>query len=247
MKRFAFFLLFSFVTSTVSAQQKSVALQKRSDKKTKEEAVFVVIDERLAVVRTDASLYATPIQRIRRGRIVTVSATKQDENGIKFYLIQLPNLKGWIQAEALAFTKSKTDDRRLVMLIQGSSGFDKIERVAIFLKHYPNSEFRPAVLLLFGDLLEEAAYNLSRDANRRLDEKEMKASGAPIKSFYLSYSGLDRYRKLGVVFLFNENTRSFHYDGQAWKEIINRYPNTFEATEAKKRLENLELKMQQTK
>lgn len=213
--------------------------------KTKEEPVFVVIDERLSVIREQPSLYAVPIQRMRRGRVVRVSAVKQDENGIKFYLIKLANLQGWVQADALALIGSAGEDRRLAALIQGSKGFDKIERTAIFLRYYPNSPLRAAVLLLYGDMLEEAAYNLSREANRRLDENEIRASGAPIESFYLSYSGLDRYRKLGVVFLFNKKTRNFHYDGQAWREIIEKYPDTFEAKEAKKRIENLSLKMQQ--
>jgi hypothetical protein len=79
---------------------------------------------------------------------------------------------------------------------------------------------------------------------RRLDEKEMQASDARIESFYLSYNGLDRYRRLGITFLFNKKTKTYHYDGQSWKELLQRFPNTNEAKEAKKRLENLQSKMQ---
>jgi hypothetical protein len=65
----------------------------------------------------------------------------------------------------LANIQSKADEKRLARLIQESSCFDKIERTAIFLKHYLNSDLRPAVLLLFGDLVEEVAASLSKDAN----------------------------------------------------------------------------------
>ncbi len=243
-----FCLLCTVLLVDASSQVRKPPRKQVAEKNARESRVFVVIDERLSVIREKPSLYAIPLQRMRRGRLILISGGfRQDENGIKFYPVQLPNVQGWVQAEALAAVKSKADEKRLISLIQDSSGFDKIERTAIFLKYYPDSEFYPTVLLLFGDLLEEVAATLSRDAKRRLDEKEMAASGAPIESFYLSYSGLDRYRRLGVTFLFNKKTRNFHYDGQAWKEIIEKFPNSSEVAEAKKRLDALKAKMQEEK
>ncbi|HSU25164.1 MAG TPA: hypothetical protein VLI65_04230, partial [Pyrinomonadaceae bacterium] len=52
-----------------------------------------------------------------------------------------------------------------------------------------------------------------------------------------------RYRKLGVQFLFNPSTRAFHYDGQSWKELAGKYPQSSEAAEARKRLDSLAEKM----
>jgi hypothetical protein len=72
----------------------------------------------------------------------------------------------------------------------------------------------------------------------------MAASGAPLHSFYLNFVSLDRYRKLGIVFLFNSNTKTFHYDGETWQEIINKFPQSSEAAEARKRLDSLKEKLE---
>jgi chromosome condensin MukBEF MukE localization factor len=101
-------------------------------------------------------------------------------------------------------------------------------------------------LLLFGDLLEEVAVKLSKDSNNRLTRREMAASGAPVHSYYLNFVSLDRYRKLGIIFLFNSSTRSFHYDGASWREIVEKYSGTNEAQEAQKRLDSLREKMAAT-
>jgi hypothetical protein len=72
----------------------------------------------------------------------------------------------------------------------------------------------------------------------------MAASGAPLHSFYLNYVSLDRYRKLGITFLFNIATKQFHYDGAAWDEIIKKFPTSSEVEEAKKRLDSLKEKLE---
>ena len=69
--------------------------------------------------------------------------------------------------------------------------------------------------------------------------RELPADGAPEFSYYLNYSGLDRYNRQGVTFIFDRSAKQFHYDGAAWREIVQRYPNSSEAVEAKKRLEAL--------
>jgi outer membrane protein assembly factor BamD (BamD/ComL family) len=51
---------------------------------------------------------------------------------------------------------------------------------------------------------------------------------------------------LGAVFLFNPRTKLYHYDGQAWEEILKRYPNSSEVKEAKQRVESLKQKMSAT-
>ena len=62
-------------------------------------------------------------------------------------------------------------------------------------------------------------------------------------SYYLNFVQIDRYRKLGIQFLFNPSTRAFHYDGQSWKELAGKYPQSSEAAEARKRLDSLAEKM----
>lgn len=207
---------------------------------------FVVIDERLAVLRSEPSLYAKPIQRMRRGRVIQISRPLIERDGVTFYRVNLPAAEGggWVQSEALIGKMRRGDDERLARLVQSSAGFDQIERATIFLENFPKSPLRPAMLLLFGDLMEETAATLSREATRRLDRREMSAAGAPLHSFYLNYVSLDRYRRLGVSFVFNPNTRTFHYDGAAWREIVAKSAKSSEAVEAQKRLDSLKEKLE---
>jgi hypothetical protein len=72
----------------------------------------------------------------------------------------------------------------------------------------------------------------------------MAASAAPAHSYYLNFNMLDRYRRLGVIFLLDSATRQFHYDGASWKEIIGKTPAAPEAAEAQKRLDSLKQKME---
>ena len=207
----------------------------------------VVVDERLAVLRVEPSFYARSLQRMRRGRIVTISAIKEAD-GVTFYRVNaVPNGNGWVQAEAVAGKFRRGDDARLANLVQSSEGFEQIDRAQIFLETFNDSPLRPAILLLMGDLMEETALKLSTEATRRLNRREMAASGAPLHSFYLNYVSLDRYKRLGIVFLFNPNAKLFHYDGANWREIIKKSSNSNEAVEAQKRLDSLKEKMEAVK
>jgi len=47
--------------------------------------------------------------------------------------------------------------------------------------------------MMKNSLHEEAAAKLSREAERRFEKREVPATGAPEFSYYLDYSGLDRY------------------------------------------------------
>jgi len=92
--------------------------------------------------------------------------------------------------------------------------------------------------LIYGAAAEEAAAKLSREAERRFERREMPNGGAPDFSYYLNFSGLDRYNRQGVTFTFDRAAKRFHYEGWAWREIVRRYPNSSEANEAKKRLQD---------
>jgi hypothetical protein len=243
MKRFvclSFLLVFLFFAADATAQKRrpSKARAKKPvvQKIASDADAAVVIDERLAVLRAEPSLYAKPLQRMRLGRIVRISGTKEAD-GVTFYRVTaLPKNVGWLQAEAVAGKSRRGDDQRLATLIQALDGFAQIECAALFLEAFPDSELRPAVLLLLGDLMEEIALKLSADATRRLSRREMAASGAPLHSFYLNFVSLDRYRRLGIGFLFNPKTKLLHYDGASWKELVAKFSRSSEASEARKRL-----------
>lgn len=240
-KAFWFFLVLFVLSApfSINAQARRSTQKTPMVKRAVAPATAVVVDERLSVLRFEPSLYAIPMQRMRSGRTMQITGEKTAD-GVKFYRVQLPPEKtGWVQADAVVTNARIGDDERLARLIRASEGFDQIELATIFLENFPKSVFRPAILLLLGDLLEETAQRLAREAFRRLDQNHIQASGAPVHSFYLNYSGLDRYRRLGVNFVFASETKQFHHDGAAWREIVQKHPNSAEAVEARKRLESL--------
>jgi hypothetical protein len=228
--------IFSLLLLTILVCSFSLHAQKRA-------VSAVVIDERLSLLRVKPSLFANSAQRMRRGRRVQIVGVAEHD-GVKFLKVAAPPRFGWMQSEAL-FSKSRPEDeQRLVRLVNASHGFEQIELATIFFEMYPASTFRPPVLLLYGDLLEEIALKLSRDATSRLSRREMIASGAPVYSYYLNFNSLDRYRRLGVTFLFNPDTRTFHYNGASWNEILRKNAGSSEAIEARKRLDSLKVKLE---
>ena len=225
--KLAFFLLLFIPITTLAQKQKPPAGGR----------LAIVVDERLAAVRATPLLNGSLVRRLSRGRLVAVRSMRTSPDGITFFLVNVTSrTHGWIQREAVVSTSRAGDDRRLLDLIHRSEGFDRISRARIFLDHFPRSPLRPEVLLLFGDSAEEAAEKLSNSASRRMNH----LGNAPEFTYYLNYTGLDRYNRLRITFLFDQSTKRFHYDGAAWREVIRRYPKSPEASEARKRLETLD-------
>lgn len=237
------FVLLIFTVETPAQKRRRLLPKVKTPSAAQPSNTAVVVDERLAVLRVEPSFSARSLQRMRRGRVVTVSGLREAD-GVTFYRVAAAPNFGWIQAEAVAGKFRRGDDARLAKLVQSSEGFEQIERAHIFLDTFTDSPLRPAILLLFGDLLEETALKLSTEATKRLDRREMAASGAPLHSFYLNYTALDRYRRLGINFVFNTDAKQFHYDGASWREIVKKSPQTNEAIEAQKRLDSLKEKME---
>jgi len=225
--KLAFCLLILFSPITVFAQNRKPPAGGR---------LAIVVEERLAAVRATPQLNGRLVRRLGRGRLVALRSMKTGADGITFLLVNVSSrTHGWIQREAVISPSRADDDRKLLTLIEGSQGFDRISRARIFLDYFPRSSLRPNVLLLFGDTAEELAARLSTDAARRMTDLGF----APDFSYYLNYTGLDRYNRQGIRFVFDKSTKHFHYDGAAWRELIRRYPKTQAAAEAQKRLETL--------
>ena len=205
----------------------------------------VVADERLAALRVAPGLSARLIQRLSRGRLVSVRSSGRSREGVSFtYVAVTRRTLGWIQSEALFSANRRGDDQRLAHLLSANDEFDRVARARIFLDTFPRSPLRPKVLLLLGDAAEEAAAKLSRESERRFERREIPTDGAPEFSYFLNYSGLDRYNRQGVTFTFDPATKKFHYDGAAWREIVRRYKDSLEAGEARKRLADLTARAQ---
>ena len=197
----------------------------------------VVVDERLAVLRTEPALSAPLVRRLGRGRRLVLLGESRAHDGVRFYRVAVTRrTRGWLQADSVVAPTRAHEDERLLRLVEASTDFDRLTRARIFLAEFPRSPHRPAVLLMFGAEAETAAARLSRDAARRLQESALPAEGAPLHSYFLNYSGLDRYRRQGVTFTFERATKQFHYDGAAWREILRRYPRSLEAGTARRQL-----------
>ena len=169
---------------------------------------------------------------------MAVRGEKRSRDGVVFYKVNVTSrTSGWIQRDAVVSPSRPGDDARLLRLIKGSEDFDRIARARIFLDNFRFSQLRPEALMIYATAAEDAAAHLSRDASRRLDEKEMNAGGAPLFSYYLNFNGLDRYNRQGITFVFDSRAKRFHYDGEGWQEIVHRYPRSPHASEARKRLE----------
>jgi hypothetical protein len=221
-------LLFLFGPNTILAQQRKPPAGGR---------LAVVVDERLAALRAMPQLNSQLVRRLSRGRLVAIRSSKTSADGITFVLVNVSRrTHGWIQREAVVSSSRAGDDRKLLTLIQRSDGFDRIVRARIFLDHFPRSPLRPEVLLFLGDTAEDLAAKLSVDAARRLKDG---LGDAPEFSYYLNYTGLDRYNRQRVGFVFDKRTKRFHYDGAAWRDLVRRHPKTSQAAEARKRLDAL--------
>lgn len=218
-------LLFLFGPNTILAQQTKPPTGGR---------LAVVVDERLAALRATPQLNGRLVRRLSRGRFVAVRSAKISADGITFFLVNVSRrTHGWIQRDAVVSPSRSADDRKLLTLIQRSDGFDRITRARIFLDNFPRSALRPEVLLLLGDTAEDLAAKLSLDATRRLKDD---LGDAPEFSYYLNYTGLDRYNRQRIGFVFDKTTKRFHYDGAAWRELIRVYPRSSAALQARKRL-----------
>ena len=206
--------------------------------------VAVVVDERLSALRAMPDLRARLIERLSRGRLVSIRGERVSD-GLRFYRVAVTRrTSGWVQSEALVAPWHPGDDRRLLVLIENSDEFDLIVRARAFLETFPRSPLAARVLTLLASAADQVAVRLSRDAQRRFAKLELPANGAPEYSYYLNYNALDRYNRAGITFMFDRASKTFSYDGRAWREIIRRYPKSPEAAEARKRLEEYENKIE---
>ncbi len=212
------------------------AVQSKPRRPPSDGRVAVVVNEKLSGLRASPDLSGKLLQRLSRGRTVAIMGRKTIGD-LVYYRVKISHrTQGWMQREALVSPAVAGDDLRLVRLIRASEGWDRIVRSYIFLTTFRRSSWRAEVLLIYGDAAEDAATRLSREATRRIDPKEIAASGAPDYSYFLNFNGLDRYNRQGIRFIFDRVSKRLHYDGTAWREIVRRYPKSPQSLEAEKRL-----------
>ena len=196
-----------------------------------------VIDDRLSPLRRKPGLQAEVIRRLRLGHTVFIIAAARPKAGEPMFcrVAVTRRTRGWIHQAALAVQARTGEDERIMTLIEGNDGADKITLCRILNDRFVKSRLVPRAMLLLGEEAERVAETLSQRTRRRL--AEVRGAVAGVRDYYLSDAGLDRYSKLGVVFDFNQSTGDFVYDGKAYREVVRRFPGSEEATLARQRLE----------
>src|SRR5947208_16209143 len=160
MQRSVTLILLLFSWSLTTSAQKHLSSTAKAVKPARAPEIGqtgVIIDESLSVLRVSPSLFAEPIHRMQRGRRVQIQGVAESD-GVKFFKVNAPpSSSGWVQADAVFGRFRAGDEERCAILIQAMEGVDQMEAAHQFLTLYPDSKFRPTILLLFGDLLEETA------------------------------------------------------------------------------------------
>src|SRR3954453_22072376 len=108
-------------SNNVHGQRRRPAIQKTARPvaaKAKEiGATAIVVDETLSVLRSKPSLFADPVQRMRRGRKVVIQGVAEAD-GVKFYKVDAPpGSFGWVQSDAVFGSFRPSDEERLARLV----------------------------------------------------------------------------------------------------------------------------------
>ena len=208
-----------------------------------------IIDDRLSALRRAPHLQSMVIRRVRLGQSVYIVGTphlntaggRADETRgqPKFYRVAVTRrTRGWMHASALAIQGRAGEDQRIMALIESSK--DPVERITltrIIIERFGRSRLIPSAMLLLANEAEHVARTLSQRTRRRLADAGQ--SEASLRDYYLSDAGLDRYSRLGIAFDFNESTGEFAYDGDAYRELVRRFPGSEEASLARQHLEQV--------
>jgi hypothetical protein len=206
-----------------------------------------VVDDRLSALRREANVQSTVLRRLRLGRAVYVIAgpgTKSAQSG--FYRVaQTRRTRGWMHQAAIAIPGRNGETERVIALLeerlsekQTATGiFERLLLCKLVIEQFPGSSLTAKVMLMFGEDAERAAALLSRTARRQ----PLKASGSPggasLRDYYLSDASLDRYSRLGIHFDYLENRAEYLYDGQIHRQLLQRYPKSEAAQQARRQLQ----------
>jgi hypothetical protein len=205
-----------------------------------------VVDSRLSALRRDPNEQSQVLQRLHTGRqIFIIGSSRSRSDQPKFYRVAVSRRRrGWIHEAAVAVPGRAGDDERILHLIDETTGkIDQVILCRLLVERFNRSRYIAQALSRLGQEAESVAESLSRQANRRLEKLGAKDSRISLRDFYLNDPALDRYSRLGIRFDFNESTREYVYDGQAYRDILNRFPKSPEAEYARKRLDQIKQKL----
>lgn len=230
-----FSLLMLLVTTSVSTE----AQTKRKTFVPGQRAV--VIEERLSALRKQPDVKAPLEQRLRRGRAVGILGAKQGKDGQQFLRVAVSrNTRGWVLSEAVVKSGNSTDAERLSKLIEETTDdFTKTRLARLCVDEFRMTKQAPHCLIMLGEAAEHAADRLTREAKRRVGDEEQSVGQSPNltkRDYFLNFAGLDRYNRAGVTFDYDPTTDRILYDGEAYRELLRRYPKSAEAITVKEKI-----------
>jgi hypothetical protein len=195
----------------------------------------IVVDERLSALRAQPDAKAALDQRLRRGRAVGILGAATARSGARYLRVAISrNQRGWVLADAVARLGGTADAVRLMALIETTEDeFTKARLARLLANEFRATAFGPKALRLLGSIAEQAAERLTREAQRRIGDLEP-GQNLSRREYFLNYSGLDRYNRLGITFDYDEASNRIVYDGAAYRELLRRYPNSEEAKALRK-------------
>lgn len=198
----------------------------------------IVVDTGLSALRKSPSVTSNCLRRLRIGRKVFIISSTKNKAGIKYYFIAVTRrTRGYIDASALVKPLQLGDDARLMRLVENAESVDKIILAQTLVKNFPKSHFCPDALLAEGQTAEEIAKELSRRTSKR-SIRQLDPT-IDLERYFLNYSGLDKYNRLGINFQLDPSEKVYRYDGTAYKKILAHYPKSQAALIASERLETL--------
>lgn len=203
----------------------------------------IVYDERLSALREAPDVKAPIRQRLSRGRAVGIVGAMKSKSGSQFLRVAVSrNIRGWVLAAALARLGNAADGEKLLAAVAEAKDDIAKARIARLCADSMRSSatIAPRALLALGQVAENAASKLSRDAVRRMGDNDAEASVSK-RDFVLSFEDLDRFNRAAVTYDYDEGKDRFVYDGAAYRELLRRYPRSAEAVQARARLTALGL------
>ncbi|MBZ5553482.1 MAG: hypothetical protein LAO21_12230 [Acidobacteriia bacterium] len=234
------FLIISLVLTT---EHFAATVPTKTPKKNGAKSLLAyVFDDRFSVVRSRPDVEAPFLRRLRVGHRVFLPLGGPPSRNVKYRRVVVSRkFSGWILAAAVVAPGLPGDDERLFRHAASQSREKAMIALKILTTHFDRTPLHAAALLRLGQLAEEEAGQLSVEANRKLAREERSLpEGLDEKELFANYRGLDRWASNGVRFIYHREKDRFVYHGEAYREIIRKFPGSPEAASARGRLAGIE-------
>lgn len=227
-----------FFISTASWMQIRAAVRPESTAAQPKSLLAYVFDERFSVVRSRPDVEATYLRRLRTGHRVFIVFNEQSRRDTKFRRVVISSrFVGWMLSASLAAPGIPGDDEKLFRFAGKQSAERAVIALRILTSHFERSPLRPKALLQLGTLADQVALQISNRANRKLNPEELALpEGLDETDLFANFRGLDHFESFGIHFRYHASTDQFAYSGDAYRELIRRYPGAEETVVARDRL-----------